>query len=148
MYRTNTPTYNTKNSRIQNFMDFDKKSEKEELLDVKRSFTKNDGEVYDLPNEFKYKYNKVTHKMDDLDKKLVDDKLDSLEEMSESYSANKLKSIIDILLKYDSRSKMCFDDRGFCVEGNFENISKEDLKSLKRKGCDVDKKIVVIEHFV
>lgn len=86
-YNTNTPTYNTRNSKIQNFRDFDSNTEKEELGKAKRSFTKNDNEVYDLPNEFKYKYNKSTHKIDDIDLDMVDDKIDAIEE-----SFNHIKS--------------------------------------------------------
>lgn len=84
--------YHTKNSHIQNFSDFDKKEEKKELKKVRRSFTKNDDEVYELPNNSKFKFNSVTHKMEDDFKELIDDKIDAIEEskMNESHIDDKV----------------------------------------------------------
>lgn len=70
-------TFNA-NRKIVNFKDFNPTEEKEELETIKRGFKKNDKEVG--PSERKYKYNKVTHKLDDLSKMDVDDRLDSLDE--------------------------------------------------------------------
>lgn len=79
-YKDITPTFSAGKRNLVNFKDFDqnKESEKEELKDIKRSFRKNEK---DLGNkESKYKYNKVTHKMEDLPIEMIDDKIDSIEE--------------------------------------------------------------------
>ena len=72
--------YNAGNRKVVNFKDFiqNKDEEKEELKDIKRSFSKNDAEVG--IQQHKYKYNKVTHKLDDLVEDEVDDKLDAIEQ--------------------------------------------------------------------
>ena len=92
-YKDNTPTFNAGNRNLVNFKDFEqnKESEKEELKDVKRSFRKNEK---DLGNkESKYKYNKVTHRMEDLPIEMIDDKLDAIEE---SYLSIDTQSICDL----------------------------------------------------
>ena len=81
MRKDNTQNYQTSNSRIQHFSDFNNNidNEKKELSRVSRSFTDNEDNVHNLPNLSKMKYNKVTHKMDTLSKDEVDDKLNSLD---------------------------------------------------------------------
>lgn len=66
MRKDNTNTYQTPYSRIQHFKDFvnKEKSEKEELADIERSYFDNEHHQDELPNKFKSKYNKVTHKYD------------------------------------------------------------------------------------
>jgi hypothetical protein len=83
-YKDNTPTYNV-NRKVVNFKDFDPKSEKEELETIKKSYKKN--ELEKGQKERKTKYNKITRKLDDLDKSEVEDKLDSLKE-SIDHSSN------------------------------------------------------------
>lgn len=77
-YKENTPTFNSGNRKIVNYKDFiqNEPQEEQELKDIKRSFKKSEVGT----QEHKLKYNKVTHKMDDLVEGEVDDKLDSLEE--------------------------------------------------------------------
>ena len=81
-YKHNTPTFDTTSKRIDNFKDFTQNlpEEDKELKDVKRSFRHEQGEVGNIPNKSKYKYNKVTHKMDDLSKAEVEDKIKAIEE--------------------------------------------------------------------
>lgn len=78
-YKTNTPTFNSGNRKVVNFKDFIQhdEEEKEELKDIKKNFTKNDKEIG--LQQHKYKFNKVTHKMDDLVEDEVDDKLEVFE---------------------------------------------------------------------
>ncbi len=66
MRKDNTNNYQTPYSRIQQFKDFvnKEKSEKEELADIERSYFDNEHHQDELPNKFKSKYNKVTHKYD------------------------------------------------------------------------------------
>lgn len=80
MYKDTTPTFNSGNRKIVNYKDFIQNidKEKEELKTVKKSFSKNELEIG--LKQHKYKYNKVTHKLDDLTPDEVDDKLDNLED--------------------------------------------------------------------
>lgn len=80
-YKHNTPTFNT-DRKVANFNDFvsNLPSELEELKKVKRSFRHEQGEVGNIPNKSKYKYNKVTHKNDELSKDMIQDKIDAIEE--------------------------------------------------------------------
>jgi hypothetical protein len=66
-------TFNS-NRKIVNFKDFNPSEEKEELKDIKRGFKKNELEIGQ--KERKYKYNKVTHKLDDMSQLDVEDSLD------------------------------------------------------------------------
>lgn len=76
----NTPTFNAGNRKIVNFKDFlaDPKAEEQELKDIKRSFSDNENDQG--LQQHKYKYNKVTHKLDDMVEDEVDDSLDAFEE--------------------------------------------------------------------
>jgi hypothetical protein len=64
--KDNTNNYQTPYSRIQQFKDFVNKEkwEKDELSDIERSYFDNEHHQDELPNKFKSKYNKVTHKYD------------------------------------------------------------------------------------
>ena len=86
MRNDSSQTYNTKQSKVRNFGDFErnKKEELDDMKKVQRSFTKNDDDVYNLPNTTKFKFNKVTHKMDDLSKAEVEDFIEDMEEESET----------------------------------------------------------------
>jgi hypothetical protein len=79
-YKDSNPTFNTGNRKIVNYKDFlqGEPQEEQELKDMKRKFKKNELEVGN--QEHMSKYNKVTHKNDDLVKAEVQDKLDALEE--------------------------------------------------------------------
>lgn len=79
-YKDSTPTFNT-NRRIVNFKDYiqHEPHEKAELKKMKRQYKKVD-QVKQVDQDHMYKYNRVTHKNDDLVKPEVEDKLDALEE--------------------------------------------------------------------
>jgi hypothetical protein len=85
-YKDNQPTFNV-NRKIVNYKDFiqHEPEEESELKKMKRQFKKADG-VKSVNQDHQYKYNKVTHKNDDLVKDEVEDKLDSLEEGWGHYS--------------------------------------------------------------
>ena len=80
-YKENTPTFNTGNRKIVNYKDFiqHEPEEEAELKKMKRQFKKAD-QVKAVNQDHQYKYNKVTHKNDDLVKAEVEDKLDALDE--------------------------------------------------------------------
>jgi hypothetical protein len=77
-------TYNT-NRKVANFSDFTSNigSEKEELKKMKRGEKPNSEDQQHIGNR-KFKFNKVTHKMDDLSPEEVQDKLDAIDELEET----------------------------------------------------------------
>jgi chromosome segregation ATPase len=91
-FKDNTPTFNAGNRKIVNYKDFlqGEPQEEQELKDMKRKFKKNELEVGN--QEHMSKYNKVTHKNDDLVKAEVQDKLDALEE-AKKLSKSDIKEI-------------------------------------------------------
>jgi predicted nucleic acid-binding Zn-ribbon protein len=91
-YKDSNPTFNAGNRKIVNYKDFLQKEpqEEQELKDMKRKFKKNELEVGN--QEHMSKYNKVTHKNDDLVKAEVQDKLDALEE-AKKLSKEEIKEI-------------------------------------------------------
>ena len=96
-YKDTTPTFNAGDRKVVNFKDFLQHSdeEKEELKDIKKNFTKNAKEIGLQQN--KYKFNKVTHKMDDVVEDEVDDRLEAFEEnfnIDSFPNINKLKSLV------------------------------------------------------
>jgi predicted translin family RNA/ssDNA-binding protein len=99
-YKDITPTFNAGDRKVVNFKDFLQHSdeEKEELKDIKKNFTKNAKEIG--LQQHKYKFNKVTHKMDDVVEDEVDDRLEAFEEntkfdhLNNIPNINKLKSLV------------------------------------------------------
>lgn len=79
MYKDNTPTYNI-NRKIFNFKDFNPDDEKEELKKMKRQNKPNSDEYQKNFANGRYKYNKVTHKMDDITPGEIDDSIESIED--------------------------------------------------------------------
>lgn len=78
-YKDNTPTYNV-NRKIVNFKDFNPKEEEQDLQKIKRSIDPNTPDKQQHIGNSKYKYNKVTHKMDDISIDEINDDLESIEE--------------------------------------------------------------------
>lgn len=80
-FNTNDQNYHTKNSRVLSFNDFEENinKEKSDLEKVKRSYIDNHEDTHSIPGNRKYKFNRVTRKMDDLSKDEVKDKLDNIE---------------------------------------------------------------------
>lgn len=77
-------TYNV-NRKIANFGDFTANigAEKEELKKVRRSTKPNSEDQQHIGNA-RYKFNKVTRKMDDLSPDMIDDKIEAIEELEEA----------------------------------------------------------------
>lgn len=94
-YNPNDPNFQTKNSRILNFNDFEENigREKEELKKVNRSFQKPDSEMNQTPGNPKFKYNKVTHKIDTLSKSEVEDNIEAIEDMGVEDKDHKYKIV-------------------------------------------------------
>jgi hypothetical protein len=80
-YNHNDQNYLTGASRITSFADFAAHAgeDKQELAKMRRNFRKR-GETHDAPGERKHKWNRVTHKIDDLSVAEVSDREQSLEE--------------------------------------------------------------------
>lgn len=84
-YKDNTPTYNS-NRKVVNFGDYcdNYEKEKQELKKMKRQTTPNSDERQKLPGNSKYKFNRITRKLDDVSPDMVDDQLTKMEEVDES----------------------------------------------------------------
>jgi hypothetical protein len=78
-------TYNV-NRNVANFGDYcnNFEKEKEELKKVKRSINPNTPDTQKYPKNSRYKYNRITRKMDDLTPDIIDDQLKSMEDVKES----------------------------------------------------------------
>lgn len=110
-YKTNTPNYKTKN--VTNFSDFidNIDSEKEELKDVKRGINPNTNDTQKYPRNTKYKYNKVTRKLDDISLDEVEDKINAIDSIEESVTDTNIASMKRFLDDYE-RTHNPFEKRG------------------------------------
>ena len=97
-YKDNQPTYNV-NRKVVNFKDFlaNPNDEKEELKKMDRQNKPNSDEYQKNFANSRYKYNKVTHKMDDLSPAEIEDKIDAIDELEESNKFNFTKLANDYL---------------------------------------------------
>ena len=88
-------SYNV-NRKVVTFGDFTNniESEKEELKKVKRSTVSNTDDQQQHIGNGRYKFNKVTRKMDDLSPEEVQDKLDAIDELEESVNNNSMYPVI------------------------------------------------------
>lgn len=123
-YKENTPTFNSGNRKVVNFKDFLQHSdeEKEELKDIKKSFTKNDKEIG--IQQHKSKFNKVTHKMDDVVEDEIDDRLEVFEENFKNIpDIQKLKSIIKEIWEDGFQSGQA--DESASYQRDFEDFFNE-----------------------
>lgn len=94
MEKTNTNNYNTPYSKVYNFKNFNADTEIKDLGKTKRSFVKNYDDVYELPNNKKMYFNKVTKTMQSLSKDEIDNKIEAAEEYKEEEKSNENKSKI------------------------------------------------------
>lgn len=97
-YKDNQPTFNV-NRKVVNFKDFlaNPNTEKEELKKMDRQNKPNSDEYQKNFANSRYKYNKVTHKMDDLSPAEIEDKIDAIDELEESNKFNFTKLANDYL---------------------------------------------------
>jgi hypothetical protein len=94
-YKDNTPTYNV-NRKIVNFKDFNPEEEKQELQKIKRSIVPNTPNNQQHIGNTKYKYNKVTHKMDDIS---IDEINDDLEAIEERYKQDTITMTVPLFIR-------------------------------------------------
>jgi hypothetical protein len=80
---------------IVNFKDFSKEEEKQELTKLKRGFVKKRMKLISFPNS-KYKFNKVTRKMDELSLDMVEVNRRNGRKDESKYSYPELERKLDI----------------------------------------------------
>ena len=90
--------FRTPNTRIQHFRDYiyNKDAEKKELENIKRSFLGPDEESSKSATIKKYKYNKVTHKIEDDSLEEIKDDIENnenVEQIKESIILKKFKDV-------------------------------------------------------
>lgn len=95
MYKDNTPTFNV-DRKIVNFKDFKEEEEKQELQKIKRSIDPNTPDEQQHIGNRKYKFNKVTRKMDDINIDEINDDLDAIEE---NYKQDTLTMSIPLFIR-------------------------------------------------
>ena len=133
-------SYNV-NRKVVTFGDFSNniESEKEELKKVRRSTVPNTPDGQQHIGNGRYKFNKVTRKMDDLSPAEVQDKLDSIDELEETnelFNFNKEKSPL-MLLKSDidnafkSIAVVSFDRTGGDKNNSREPSIEEVVKNIQ-----------------
>jgi hypothetical protein len=93
-------TYNTSNSKIQNFKDFEQniRKEKDDLKNLLRGYKNNKDGSSNIANveSDKLGYNKITHKMDNnFGKEIVDDSIEGLEDVKDSDHKFKMEKTQD-----------------------------------------------------
>ena len=121
MHKDNTPNFQTKLSKLTHFKDFlnNSQEEKDELKAVKRSFTKNDsGTGTDIGNKTKYKYNKVTRKMEDDSLPEIQDDIEALDKLGEKDTEHKYKIVSN--LHQESNRKFIRTFESFSGDGEEE----------------------------
>lgn len=132
-YKTNTPNYKSRN--VNNFSDFldNIDSENKELKDLKRSINPNSDNNQKYPKNSKFKFNKVTRKMDDLSLDEIEDKIDSIDE---SKKDNLIASMKRFLEDYAAKHT-AFEKRG--MDEGIEILRKS--SSLEEGILNINKKI-------
>lgn len=139
-------TYNV-NRRVANFGDFTANigAEKEELKKVRRSTKPNSEDQQHIGNS-RYKFNKVTRKMDDLSPAEIEDKIDSVQikesgehensydEMQDEYYDNPSQTPNEVADKWYEKT-----DDSFFVDFIEEFPSKEELNKKLPKYSEMIK---------
>ncbi len=88
LHLDNNPNYNTEESDIKSFKDFNPATQKEELIKLKNSFMSNDDKATNLPTTTKSIYNKITGTWDDISKEEIKDDLDAIDNLEETKNEN------------------------------------------------------------
>lgn len=139
MYRDNTPNFNSGNRRLVNFKGFNPEEEEKELRDIQKSQIKKNGpDTQSQEHRRKNRWNKATHKIEDLHPSEVDDKLEEFEELKEyldpmgdwSNSENKVNNYDELELHFDKLSDFLQNNKqeilDYCREcpedGLFKNL--------------------------
>lgn len=149
MHKDNTPNFQTKLSKLTYFNDFvnHAEEEKDELKKVKRSFTKNaEGTGTDIGNKTKYKYNKVTRKMDNDSLPEIQDDIKALDDLGAKDPKHKYKIVSNLHqeshdLSYGQPAPL--DDlkanfRSWELDHNTEEDAEELSRILQERHPEVD----------
>lgn len=137
-YKTNTPNYKSRN--VNNFSDFldNIDSEKKELKDLKRSINPNSDNNQKYPKNSKFKFNKVTRKMDDLSLDEIEDKIDSISESKDNLIASMKRFLEDYTANHTAFEKRGMDEgieilrKSSDLEEGILNINKK-IEELTKK---------------
>jgi hypothetical protein len=137
-YKTNTPNYKSKN--VNNFSDFldNIDSEKTELKDLKRSINPNSDNNQKYPKNSKFKFNKVTRKMDDLSLDEVDDKIDSISESKDNLINSMSRFLEDYATNHTAFEKRGMDE-GIEILRNSSDL-EEGILNINKKIEELTKK--------
>jgi len=142
MRKDNNPNYQTPYSKIQHFDDFElnKGKELDELEKMNRSsFQKNPEDVYNLPLKKKLKYNKVTHKYDDLSKDEVKDKIKSIDMKKPKHEYKIIESFDEFMGSEEMDHKIEHHElTSYMFFENLKTIKKEIGDLLKFDEMDID----------
>ena len=137
-YKTNTPNYKSKN--VNNFSDFldNIESEKGELKDLKRSINPNSDNTQKYPKNSKFKFNKVTRKMDDLSLGEIDDKIDSISESKDNLIASMSRFLEDYASNHTSFERRGMDE-GIEILRNSKTL-EDGILNINKKIDELTKK--------
>ena len=137
-YKTNTPNYKSKN--VNNFSDFldNIDSVKTELKDLKRSINPNSDNNQNYPKNSKFKFNKVTRKMDDLSLDEVDDKIDSISESKDNLINSMSRFLEDYATNHTAFEKRGMDE-GIEILRNSSDL-EEGILNINKKIEELTKK--------
>lgn len=137
-YKTNTPNYKSKN--VNNFSDFldNIDSEKTELKDLKRSINPNSDNNQKYPKNSKFKFNKVTRKMDDLSLDEIDDKIDSISESKGNLINSMSRFLEDYATNHTAFEKRGMDE-GIEILRNSSDL-EEGILNINKKIEELTKK--------
>jgi hypothetical protein len=139
MEKTNTNNYNTPYSKVYNFKNFNADTEIKDLGKTKRSFVKNYDDVYELPNNKKMYFNKVTKTMQSLSKDEIDDKIEAAEEYKEDEKSNENKSKIETDENLDIENlKKGLNSLLDAIENRSKKFQKDPSKAFVKQ---IDKEI-------
>jgi hypothetical protein len=133
-YSPNTPNYQTKNSRVLSFNDFEEHQDKEEkeLKKINRNFIKPDAEHNQMIGNPASKFNRVSRKYDTLHKDEVEDDLDQFtDDPKHVYKA-------EIPTQQSSLKNESSDTKNYMFFSNLETIRRlsESLLQMDRKKLD------------
>ena len=134
-------------NKVSNFSDFCKTCEEPKLKKINRQTKPNSVDQQQHIGNFTQKFNPVTRKIDYMSPAEVKDRIEAIEDMKESVSTLKIKGMVDIACKYDSKSTLDFDDRGVIINGDFSNMSEGDISLIEKKGGEVTDNMIIVQSY-
>ena len=124
MYQPNSINYNTEQSDVISYKDFDPDMEKEELMKLKRSFNKNPISDSDIANTYKKRFNKITKSWEDISKEEIEDGIQAIEEIKESADSFLSSLKKDVTKHLNSIEKEKKDTLILSIKKDLEHILK------------------------